>query len=85
MARPQIVWQPLYGFADQFDQALGTVLLTFVIARRLFGEVRAAAAALVLFTSVGFFAMGRLLTPDMLLTFWESVALEMGSTMRILA
>lgn len=54
--------------------ALGTVWLTVAIARRLFGGERAAAAAAVLVTSVAFFALGRLLTPDMLLTFWTTAA-----------
>jgi 4-amino-4-deoxy-L-arabinose transferase-like glycosyltransferase len=55
--------------------AFGTLMLTFAIARRLFDETRAVAAAVILLTSVEFFLLGRLLTPDMLLTFWTTAAI----------
>ena len=54
--------------------ALGVVLLTFGIARRIFDRAAALAAALVLVSSIGFFALARLLTPDMLLTLWVTAA-----------
>ncbi len=55
--------------------ALGTVILTFLLTRRLLGDrERAASAALVLTTLAGFFAMGRLLTPDMVMSFWIMAA-----------
>jgi 4-amino-4-deoxy-L-arabinose transferase-like glycosyltransferase len=55
--------------------ALGVVLLTHGIARRLFDRATAVAAVLVVVSSFEFFALGRLLTPDMLLTFWVTAAI----------
>jgi 4-amino-4-deoxy-L-arabinose transferase-like glycosyltransferase len=56
--------------------ALGTILLTLLIARMLWGDTRTEFfAALILMTMGGFFAMARLLTPDMMLTFWTTAAI----------
>lgn len=55
--------------------ALGTLLLTWNIALLLFGRREAAIAVLVLLSCLEFFAMARLLTPDMLMTFWITAAL----------
>lgn len=54
--------------------ALGTLLLTWSIGRTLFGRREAALAVLVLLSSLEFFVMARLLTPDMLMTFWITAA-----------
>ncbi len=54
--------------------ALGTVLLTAWIGGALFGRSTGLAAGVVLLTSAGFFAIARLLTPDMTLTFWTVAA-----------
>lgn len=54
--------------------ALGVVLLTYWIGVRLFCPRSGMAAALVLLSMLGFFIAGRLLTPDMLLTFWITAA-----------
>lgn len=55
--------------------ALGTLALTAWIARMILGRGMRQAAVLVLASSVGFFALARLLTPDMLLTFWITAAI----------
>lgn len=55
--------------------ALGTAWLTFVIGRRLFRVEAGMAAAVVLVTSVEFFVLARMLTPDMLMTFWIVAAM----------
>ncbi|MEQ1860181.1 MAG: glycosyltransferase family 39 protein [Chthoniobacteraceae bacterium] len=55
--------------------ALGTLGLTFWMTRTLLGRTAAWCAALALFSSVGFFVLARLLTPDMLMTFWITAAL----------
>lgn len=56
--------------------ALGTVMLVYLLAKRLFPDpIRRMGAALVLTTIAGFFAMGRLLTPDMTMTFWITAAI----------
>jgi 4-amino-4-deoxy-L-arabinose transferase-like glycosyltransferase len=55
--------------------ALGTLLLTWCIGRMLFSRREAAMAVLVLLSSLEFFTMARLLTPDMLMTFWITAAL----------
>lgn len=55
--------------------ALGVVLLTVAIARRLFAADVARRAALILASSVAFVALARLLTPDMTLTFWSTAAI----------
>jgi len=55
--------------------AFGTVLLTFAIGRRLFGEAAGEAAAVILVSGVEFFMLGRSLTPDMVLAFWIVAAI----------
>lgn len=50
--------------------AAGTVWMTFFISRRLWGHHRAHVTAIMLMTSLGVFALGRLLTPDMVMCFW---------------
>lgn len=55
--------------------ALGTLLLTWSIGRTLFGRREAALAVLVLVSSLEFFVMARLLTPDMTMTFWITTAM----------
>lgn len=50
--------------------AWGTVALTLWIGWALWGAAPAVTAALVLLSMGEFFALGRLLTPDMLLAFW---------------
>lgn len=55
--------------------AFGTLALTFWMGRLLFGAAAARAALLVLISCVGFFALARLLTPDMTLTFWITAAI----------
>jgi 4-amino-4-deoxy-L-arabinose transferase-like glycosyltransferase len=55
--------------------ALGTLLLTWWMGRMLFGRREAALAVLVLLSCLEFFGMARLLTPDMLMTFWICAAL----------
>jgi 4-amino-4-deoxy-L-arabinose transferase-like glycosyltransferase len=55
--------------------ALGTLLLTWRIGRTLFGRREAALAVLVLLSSLEFFVMARLLTPDMTMTFWITAAM----------
>ncbi|WP_345737021.1 glycosyltransferase family 39 protein [Prosthecobacter algae] len=56
--------------------ALGTVTLVFMLARLLLpGRNGGENAALVLTTLAGFFAMSRLLTPDMTMTFWITAAI----------
>jgi hypothetical protein len=56
--------------------ALGTIGLTLLLARMLWRDrTTASFAALVLVSMVGFFALARLLTPDMTLTFWITAAI----------
>ncbi len=55
--------------------ALGTLALTAWLARMILGRGMRRAAVLVLASSAGFFALARLLTPDMLLTFWITAAI----------
>ena len=55
--------------------ALGTTWLTFVLGRMYRGRLAGLIAACVLVSTVGFFWMARLLTPDMLLTFWITAAI----------
>lgn len=56
--------------------ALGIVALCYLLSLRLFKDHdRAAIAALVLTSIGGFFAMSRLLTPDMTMTFWIMAAI----------
>lgn len=54
--------------------AFGVVLLTYAIGRMLYQHSSGIAAGLTLLSMVGFFVAGRLLTPDMLLTFWVTAA-----------
>ncbi len=49
---------------------LGTVILTSLIARKLFSPAAAVHAAVVLVSGVEFFALARLVTPDMTMSFW---------------
>ena len=55
--------------------ALGTVLVAMSLARRMGGERWAALAGVMLPTSLMFFVVGRLITTDMLLTFFMTSAL----------
>ncbi len=55
--------------------ALGVVLLTLRIGRRLRDFRTGLAAALILLSAIEFFALARLLTPDMPLTFWITAAI----------
>lgn len=55
--------------------ALGTVLLIFAMGKRLYDRERAVAAALIAVSSGGFFILARMLTPDMLLTWWITAAI----------
>ncbi len=55
--------------------ALGTALLVFAMGKKWLGRERASAAVLVLVSSVEFFLLARVLTPDMLLTFWITAAM----------
>lgn len=53
----------------------GTVVLTYLLGRRMIGERAAFWGALLLAVSPGFLGMGRLLLLDGLLTFWLTLAL----------
>ncbi|MFH0953106.1 MAG: glycosyltransferase family 39 protein [Verrucomicrobiota bacterium] len=53
--------------------ALGTLLLTWSLGRRLFGPIEALLAGLVLLTSPMFFVVARLCDCNMLLTFWTTL------------
>lgn len=55
--------------------ALGTVLLTSWLAGTLFHRRAGFLAGLILLSSAGFFALARILTPDMMLTFWVTAAI----------
>ena len=55
--------------------AFGTVLATWAIGRRLFSASIATTAALVLLGGLEFFGLARLLTPDMLMTFWITASI----------
>jgi 4-amino-4-deoxy-L-arabinose transferase-like glycosyltransferase len=55
--------------------ALGIILLTYQLGKRLFDEVAARHGALVLATTLGFFALARVATPDMLMCFWIVAAI----------
>ncbi|MFA6560389.1 MAG: glycosyltransferase family 39 protein [Verrucomicrobiia bacterium] len=55
--------------------ALGTVLVAMMLARRMGGERWAALAGVVLPTSLMFFVVGRLITTDMILVFFMTLAL----------
>jgi hypothetical protein len=53
----------------------GTILLVYLLGRRVLGERSAFAGALALTAAPGFVAVGRLLILDGLLTFWTTLAL----------
>ena len=55
--------------------AFGTVLVTWSIGRRLFSAAVANSAALVLLGGLEFFGLARMLTPDMLMTFWITASI----------
>lgn len=55
--------------------AVGIAWLTFLTGRYLFGTRVGIAATVVLVTSLEFFALARVLTPDMVLTFWITAAI----------
>ncbi len=55
--------------------ACGILLLTMAIARRLWGENRARIAAIVLVSTLLFFGLARVLTPDMLMSFFITAAI----------
>jgi 4-amino-4-deoxy-L-arabinose transferase-like glycosyltransferase len=57
----------------------GTVLLTYLFGRRMLGERAAFRGSLLLSVAPGLASMGRLLTPDALLTFWVTLALFAGN------
>ncbi len=50
--------------------ALGILALTFLIARKLFGLATGVGALVVLAALAEFFALARMLTPDMVMSFW---------------
>lgn len=55
--------------------ALGVLLLTFAMARRLYDEYTAIAATLILLTAPMFFVMARIIDPNMMLTFWITLTM----------
>lgn len=55
--------------------ACGILLLTMAIARRLWDETRARVAALMLVATLEFFVLARVLTPDMLMSFFITAAI----------
>ena len=55
--------------------ACGILLLTMAIARRLWNESRARIAAIVLVSTLMFFGVARMLTPDMLMSFFITAAI----------
>jgi 4-amino-4-deoxy-L-arabinose transferase-like glycosyltransferase len=55
--------------------ACGILLLTMAIARRLWSESRARIAAIVLVSTLMFFGVARMLTPDMLMSFFITAAI----------
>ena len=55
--------------------ALGVIWMTFFSAKRILGERRAHLAAHGLLASFGLFILARLLTPDMVMTFWITSAI----------
>lgn len=68
----------LNEFAARLPSALAglfTVLLTYLVARRLYGQRCALLAAAILGTSVGFVLQSRIILTDMLLTLWLTAAL----------
>ena len=59
--------------------ALGVVLATVLLGRRLLGERTALAAGVVLATTLAFVAFGRTAMSDMLLTLWTTVAVLLAA------
>ena len=59
--------------------ALGVVLATVLLGRRLFGERTGLAAGVVLATTLAFVAFGRTAMSDMLLTLWTTVAVLLAA------
>lgn len=55
--------------------AFGATMCTWWIGRRLFGAEVATTAALVLVGSLEFFGLARMLTPDMLMSFWITASI----------
>jgi len=55
--------------------ALGVLMLTFSMARRLYGEDAAIASTLILLTAPMFFVMARIIDPNMMLTFWITLTM----------
>ena len=55
--------------------ALGTLVLTWFLAGALFGPRTCVAAVLILLSSCEFVLLSRALTPDMMLTFWITLAI----------
>ena len=55
--------------------ALGTLYLTWFLSTALFGPQSRAAAVLILLSSCEFVLLSRALTPDMMLTFWVTLAI----------
>ena len=55
--------------------ALGILALTFLIGRKLFGLATGVGAVFVLAALVEFFALARMLTPDMVMSFWITSAI----------
>ena len=55
--------------------ALGILALTFLIGRKLFGLATGIGAVFVLAALVEFFALARMLTPDMVMSFWITSAI----------
>ena len=55
--------------------ALGTLLLTRAMARRLYGDSAALAATLILLTAPMFFVMAHIIDPNMMLTFWITLTM----------
>ena len=54
--------------------ALGMLALTFTIGRRLYGVETATGAVFVLVAAIEFFGLARMLTPDMMMSFWIAAA-----------
>ncbi len=54
--------------------ALGILALTFALGRRLFGVDCGTGAVLILVAAVEFFGLARMLTPDMMMSFWIASA-----------
>ena len=83
---PLVYWMTATGFrvfginewGARFPSAaaaFGTLLVTWMIGRRLWDARVATTAALVLLGGLEFFGLARMLTPDMLMTFWITAAI----------